>query len=132
MINIQTVLYVISNVSFCCPQDVPAKALRILFLLDTLYATWVLCLLNGSEVSRWTPKIFEHCTRSICESSMSIFGWVLAWCVSGVNNVTDDFGAEINRELSFRYAIISSRYLFRISSMTGILTPVSHTVRPSA
>ena len=38
---------------------------------------------------------------------MSIFGWVLAWCVSRVNNVTDEFGSEINRELSFRYAVIS-------------------------
>ena len=25
-----------NNVSFCCPPDVPVKALRILFLLDTL------------------------------------------------------------------------------------------------
>ena len=40
---------------------------------------------------------------------MSIFEWVLAWCVSGVNNVNDDLGAEINRELFFRYADISSR-----------------------
>ena len=39
----------------CCPQDVPVKALRVLFLLDTLSATWLLCLLNDSEVSRWTP-----------------------------------------------------------------------------
>ena len=29
---------------------------------------------------------------------MGILGWVLAWCECGVNNVTDDFGAEINRE----------------------------------
>ena len=63
---------------------------------------------------------------------MSIFGLVLAWCVSGVNNVTDDFGADINRELSFRNAVISSRYLFMLSSMPGILTPVAHTVRSSA
>ena len=63
---------------------------------------------------------------------MSIFGWVLAWCVSGVNNVTDDFGADINMELSFRYAVTSSRLLFRLSSMSGILTPVAHTVRSSA
>ena len=35
---------------------------------------------------------------------MSILGWVLAWCGSGLNNVTVDFGAEINKELSFRYA----------------------------
>ena len=87
----------------------PAKALRILFLPDTLSATWLLCLLNDSEVSILTPKIFGHCTRGSRESSISILGWVLAWCVSRVNNVTDDFGADINMELSFRYALISSR-----------------------
>ena len=38
---------------------------------------------------------------------MSIVGWVLAWCGSGLNGVTVDFGAEINKELSFslRYAM---------------------------
>ena len=107
MIDLPTALYVISKVYFCCPQDVPAKALRILFLPDTLSATWLLCLLNDSEVSMWTPKILGHCTRVSRESSMSILGWVFAWCVSGVNNVTDDFGAEVNRELSFRYAVVS-------------------------
>ena len=40
----------ISKVSFCCPQDVSAKALRILFLPDNLSATWLICLLNNSEV----------------------------------------------------------------------------------
>ena len=54
-----------------------------------------------------SSKHVGHCTRGSCESSMSIFGWVMAWCMSGVNNVTDDFGTEINRELSFRYAVIS-------------------------
>ena len=49
MIDLPTALYVISNVSFCCPQYVPDKALRVLFLLDTLSATWQLCLLNDSE-----------------------------------------------------------------------------------
>ena len=44
-----------------------------------------------------------------------------------MNNFTDDFVAEINTELSFRYADIS-RYLFRISSMSGVLTPVAHIV----
>ena len=109
MTDLPTALYAISKVSFCCPQDVPAKALGILFLPDTLSATWLLCLLNDSEVSMWTPKILVHYTRGSSESSMSILGWVLAWCVSGVNNVTDDFGVEINRVLSFRYAVISSR-----------------------
>ena len=37
---------------------------------------------------------------------MSILGWALAWCGSGLNNVIVDFGAENNKELSFRYAII--------------------------
>ena len=96
---------------------------------DTLSATWLLCLLNDCEVSMWTPEIFEHCTRGSRESSISILGWVLAWFV---NNVTDDFGVDINRELSFRFAVISSRYLFRLSSISGILTPVAHTVRSSA
>ena len=40
---------------------------------------------------------------------MSIIGWVLAWCGSGLNNVTEDFGEEINKELYFSYAVISSR-----------------------
>ena len=40
---------------------------------------------------------------------MSIQGWVLDCCVSGVSNVTEDFVAEISKELSFRYAVISSR-----------------------
>ena len=35
---------------------------------------------------------------------MSIFGYVYAWCVSGVNKVTDDFGAEINRAILFGYS----------------------------
>ena len=104
MIDLPIALQVISKVSYCCPQDGPAKALRILFLPDTLSATWLLCLLNDSEVSIWTPKIFGHYTKDSHESSMSILGWVLAWCVSGVNNVTDDFGADINRD-----AVISTR-----------------------
>ena len=109
IIDLPIALYVTSNVSLCCPQDVPAKTLRILFLLDTLSATWLLCLLNDSEVYMWTTKIFEPWTSDSCESSISIFWWVLAWCVSGVSNVTGDSWAEINRELSFRYTGISSR-----------------------
>ena len=62
----------------------------MLFLPDTLSATYWLCLLNDKD-------------------SRSILGWVLAWYVSGVNNVIEDYGAEISKELSFRYAVISSR-----------------------
>ena len=44
MINFPTALYVISNVYICCPQDVPAKTLRILALLYTLSAMIERCL----------------------------------------------------------------------------------------
>ena len=73
-------------VYFCCPQDVHAKALRILFLLDTISVMWLLCLYD-CEVSRWTPNIFGLWTSGSCESSKSIFwgggGQGLTWCVSG-------------------------------------------------
>ena len=36
---------------------VPAKVLMILFLQSTLSATWLLCLLNDSEVSRCTLDV---------------------------------------------------------------------------
>ena len=73
-----------------------------------------------------------HLTSSSCESSMSILGWILACCVSGVSNVTENFGAEISKELSFRYAVISSMYLFRLTFRFGMLTPEAHTVKSSA
>ena len=62
---------------------------------------------------------------------MSILGWVLAMCVSGVSNVTEDFGAEISKEVSFRYVVISSMPLFMLTSKYGMLTTESHTVRSS-
>ena len=39
MINLPTALYDISRIYFCCPHNVPAKALKMLFLLDTSSAT---------------------------------------------------------------------------------------------
>ena len=39
---------------------------------------------------------------------MNILGWILAWCVSGVSSVTEDFGVEISKELSFRYAVVGA------------------------
>ena len=81
----------------------------MLFLPDTLSATYWMCLLNDKEGSRLTPNILGHLTSGRCEFSMNILGWILAWCVSGVSNVTEDFGADISKELSFRYAVISSR-----------------------
>ena len=86
-------------------------------------------MFNDRMVSRYTPNIVGHWTISSCESSMSILGCDVAWCVSGQNNVTEDFGEEINKELSFRHTVISCRYLVRLSSRSGILTYVAHTVR---
>ena len=51
----------------------------------------------------YTPNIFGNWTSGSCETLLSILGWVLDWCGSGLNNVTVDFGAEINKELSFMY-----------------------------
>ena len=45
----------------------------------------------------------------------------MAWCGFGQNNVTEDFGAEINKE-----------FMFMLSSRSGTLTPVAHTFRSSA
>ena len=55
------------------------------------------------------PNILGHLTNGRCEFSMNILGWILAWCVSGVSNVTENYGEEIRKELSFRYAVNSSR-----------------------
>ena len=63
----------------------------MMFLPDTLSAIYWLYLLNDKEGSRYTPNILGHLTSGRRESSMSILGWVLAWCVSGVSNVTEDF-----------------------------------------
>ena len=54
--------------------------------------------------------------------------WVSV-CELGVCNVTEDFGVEINKELSFRYAVISSMLRFMLSSRLGILSHVAHTVK---
>ena len=87
----------------------------------------------------WTPKIFGHCTRDSRESSISILGWVLAWCVSGVNDVTDDFRADINRELSFSHRdvaggrgdllILDSSLLWRTVSNAADKSTATQTVR---
>ena len=55
------------------------------------------------------PNILGHLTSGKRETSISILGWVLAWCVSGVSNVTEYVAADIIKDLSFRYAVISSR-----------------------
>ena len=48
------------------------------------------------KVSKYTPSNFGLRTKGGSESSILIFRWVLAYAMSGVNKVTDDFGAHIN------------------------------------
>ena len=57
---------------------------------------------------------------------------ILVWVFDAVINMTEDFRAVINKELYFRYTVISSRWLFRLTSKSGIFTPVTQTVRSSA
>ena len=99
-------------------------------MLDTLSATWLICLLNDSEVSRWTPQSFGYCTRGSCESSMSMFGGVLAWCVSGVNNATDDLGQRSTGSCPSGTQLSPQDSCLGYPP-SGILTPVAHTVMSS-
>ena len=69
MVDLPTALYVISNVSVYCPHDVPVKALRMMFLIDTLSATLLLCLLNDSEVSRCI-RFLVLCAMAVLTASM--------------------------------------------------------------
>ena len=75
-----------------------ANAFKTLFLLLTPLATCTQCLLNEKKVSRYTPSNLGLRTNGISESAILIFGWVLACAGSGVNKVTDDFGADIKSE----------------------------------
>ena len=71
-------------------------------------------------------------TRGSSESSILIFGWVLACVGSGVNKVTDDFGADINNELTNKIQDISVKYVLTLCSSSGILTHDAKTVMSSA
>ena len=79
----------------------PANAFKTLFLLLTLLATCTQWLLNEKKVSKYTPSILELQTKGSSESEILIFGRVLACAGSGVNKVTDDFGADINKKRVF-------------------------------
>ena len=68
-----------------CPQLVPANAFNAVFLL----ATSMQCVLNEKNISKYTPSNFGLRTRGSSESSVLIFGWVLACTGSGVNRVTE-------------------------------------------
>ena len=85
----------------------PVNAFTTLFLLLTLLATCAQCLLNEKKVSRYTPSNFGLRSSGSSESAILIFGRVLACAGSGVNMVTDDFGADIKGKFSLRNPDIS-------------------------
>ena len=57
--------------------------------------------------SRYTPSIFVLRTRGSSGSAILIFGWILAYAGSDVNKITDDFGADINSELTHKKRDVS-------------------------
>ena len=93
--DLPSALYVISKVSFCCPQLVPANAFKT-FLLLTLLAPCTQCLLNEKKISRYTPSNLGLQTSGSSESTILIFGGGGI----GMRRVTDDFGADIKSKFS--------------------------------
>ena len=85
----------------------PANAVKTLFLLLTRLATCIQCPLNEKKVSKYTLSNFGLRARGGSESSILIIGWVLTCAGSGVNKVTDDFGSDINSELTRKKQDIS-------------------------
>ena len=84
----------------------PANAFKTLFLLLSLFATCTQLPLNEKNVSIYTPSSFS-CEQWEVLRQTSRVGIVLHW-VRG-EQVTVDFGADINNELSRRKQAISVR-----------------------
>ena len=59
------------------------------------------------KISKYTPSNFGLRTRRSSESSILIFGKLLACAGSEVNKGTGDFGADINSELTRKKRDIS-------------------------
>ena len=89
-------------------------------------------MLNQKKVSKYTPSNFALRTRGSFESSILIFGWVLACAGSRVNKITYDFGADINSELTRKKQDISVKCVLTLCYSSGILAPDAQTVISSA
>ena len=87
-------LYVVTRVSFCCPQDVPERAFRMLFLLLERAAVCSICCLNVNFVSKVTPRIFGVVCRGMGVPFTTICGACLASADWGVKRVTEDLDEE--------------------------------------
>src|SRR6266516_3445722 len=82
------VLYVASRVSFCLPQEVEVRALRILIEESALSLVILMCspkLILGSNVS---PRIFEFVLVGMAMLLMEKFSFMLFSCVSNVKRVS--------------------------------------------
>ena len=74
---------------------------------------------------RYTPSSFGLRTRGSSESAILIFEWVLACDGSGVNKVTDEFGADVNSELTRKKRDIFVKKVLTLCSSFGILHPLT-------
>ena len=64
--------------------------------------------------------------RGSSESAILIFGLVLACVGSGVNKVTDDFGADINSEYAHKNRDISVKWVLTFPYSSEMFTPEAH------
>ena len=93
-------LYVATIVSFCCPQSVPVRALRIArrsLHLSTVFST---CLWKQKSGSKVIPSIFGNFSSGSGVPLSGIWGWRLYWRLSEVKSVTVDFWVDICRSRS--------------------------------
>ena len=65
MIDLPTSLYVISNVSFCCANDVPAKSLRRLILLDSICYVAAMFVKYICVISKYKVSNFPSNTTTV-------------------------------------------------------------------
>ena len=87
---------------------------------DSIGDLYAVCV-KETKVFKYTHSILGLRTRGSSESAILIFGWVLACAGSGVNTITDDFGADINSELTCKKRDISVKYLLTLLYSSGII-----------
>src|SRR6267154_1762374 len=110
------VLYVARRVSFCLPQDVEVRALRILIEEYAISLVILVCspkLRLGSSVS---PRIFELLMAGIATLLMVRFSVILCSWVSGVKSIAVDLLGFSIRSLFFVQSKMSWRHGWRSCS----------------
>ena len=111
-------LKVMSRVSFCWPQKVPARARRMLRreeARDIMESMW------GEKV-KWGSKVTPR-MRGFSDSGRGVelrvtWGWVWVWWVWGVKRVTVDLGAD--RESPFCLAHSDTRVVWSVRAEAAV------------